>query len=259
MTSFRTVLACCLVVFSIPAHATEVKWIDWVSSSNTNGFTANGIITSGSEKINVTYNNPQGVGFFQTGTGPDYFSKRGAPYTASSPYTSTGPNGNSNNPTPSEMIALQFAGTQTLNFSKTVENLYYSFVSMNGNGYKFSQNFDVLSYTGGNVDGAGIDDSGWYGSGGVVRVDNGDGSYSLNATGGEPHGTIFFKDTFNALTWDSLTNEYWNGFTIGVEGTDKQVGGGGPSIVPLPASLPLLLVGVGGLGFLGHRRRKNQA
>ncbi|ARE39118.1 putative autotransporter protein [Rhodovulum sp. P5] len=227
------------------AQAVEVNWIDWTGSDNTNGFTAYGTITSDGETIDVVYNNPQGVGFIQTGTGANYFG-----YSGDSPYTSEGPNGNSNDPTPAEMIALRYAGTQTLTFSQTVQNLYYSYVSMNGNGYRYSQDFEILSNTGQNWDGTGNDGRGYFGSGPVVRVDNNDGTYSLNAISGEPHGTILFTDTFDTLTWQSLTNEYWNGFTIGVEGTDAQV----PDPVPLPAAAFLLIGGLGSLAALGTRR-----
>lgn len=237
-------LATTLIFAASQVAAKTVNWIDWTSSTNdSSGFSAFGTITSGTETIDVTYNNPQGVAFIQTGTGLNYFT--GSP----SPYTSTGPNGNDNAPPGAEMIALRFAGTQSLTFSKPVENLYYSFVSMNGNGYGFSQDFEILSFTGGNVDGAGTDGRGFWGSGGVERVENIDGTFSLNATGGEPHGTIFFDDVFSVLTWDSLTSENWNGFTIGVEGTQDQVSG----VVPLPAGGVLLL---SALGLLGWRARK---
>ncbi|RSK38111.1 VPLPA-CTERM sorting domain-containing protein [Rhodovulum iodosum] len=236
-----------LALSALPAAAVEVQWIDWITAYDDEGvYTVEGVITSGSETIDVTYTNAAGVGFVQTGTGTDYFTASGP----DSPYTSVGPNGVDNRPPAAEMIALRYAGVQTLTFSQTVENLYYSFVSMNGNGYRFDQDFEILSYTGGNVDGQGTDDAGYWGSGGVVKVDNGDGTYSLNATGGEPHGTIFFDDTFDSLTWASLTNEYWNGFTIGVQGTDEQVGE-----VPLPAGGVLLLSGLAGAVFVARRKR----
>lgn len=230
------------------ALATPVQWIDWQSSSSLNGFTAHGQIVSGSEIIDVTYNNPLGVSFIQTGTGINYFN-----YNGNSPYQSAGPNGVENDPTPAEMIALRFAGPQTLTFSQTVANLYLSFVSLNGNGWGFDQDFELLSFTGGDVDGQGADGAGYWGSGGVTRVDNGDGTYALNnLTSGEPHGTILFLDTFDQLTWTSLNNENWNGFTLGVQGTAEQVGG---AVVPLPAALPMLLTGVAGIGFMKRRRK----
>lgn len=234
---------------TLPAAAKPINWIDWQSSStSTAGFTAFGQITSGSEVIDVTYNNPLGVGFIQTGSGTDYFSG-GA---TNSPYTSLGTNGVENRPPAAEMIALRYAGPQTLSFSKAVENLYLSFVSLNGNGWRFDQDFTILSYTGANLDGAGPDSAGYWGSGSVQRVDNGDGTYSLNSTEGEPHGTILLPDVFSVLSWNSLTNEYWNGFTVGIEGTDEQVN---PAPVPLPAGAWFVLTGLAGLGVASRRRK----
>lgn len=241
-----------------PVSALSVNWIDWESSSTDSSgkFTATGTITSGSETIGVTYTNPQGVSFFQNGVDgntTDYFTARGP----NSPYESVGTQGVDNRPPGAELIALQFAGFQTLTFSQTVQNLYYSFVSMNGNGYEFSQDFDILSYTRADIDGAGVDSDGYWGGGLVEKVDNGGGTFSLNAitgNGSEPHGTILFTDTFDKLTWISSSNENWNGFTIGVQGTDAQVPDLPPTeVIPLPAGVWLLL---SGLGILGLTRRR---
>lgn len=239
------------------APAVTVNWIDWEEGSTdpSGTFTAIGTITSGSETIDVTYTNEQNVAFIQTGSGTDYFTARGD----NSPYESVGAQGVDNRPPGAEMIGLRFAGEQTLTFSQTVQNLYYSFVSMNGNGYAYSQEFDILSYTRADVDGDGVDSDGFWGGGLVEKVDNFDGTFSLNAIAGngtEPHGTILFTDTFDELTWTSLTSENWNGFTIGVQGTDEQVPDEprDPDVIPLPAGVWLLL---SGLGLLGLTKRRN--
>ena len=248
--------AASVLLLSGPASALTVNWIDWETGSTDDGtFTATGTITSGSETIDVTYTNVQGISFFQDGVSgntTDYFSARGP----NSPYESAGSQGVDNRPPGAEMIALRFAGEQTLTFSQTVENLYYSFVSMNGNGYEFSQDFEILSYTRADVDGEGTDSDGFWGGGLVERVDNG-GTYSLNAISGngtEPHGTILFTDTFDELTWISSSNENWNGFTIGVQGTDAQVPDGPPTdVIPLPAGIWLMLSGIGLFGMVRRR------
>jgi hypothetical protein len=48
-----------------------------------------------------------------------------------------------------------------------------------------------------------------------------------------------------------LTNEYWNGFTVGVESTAVE-GNPPPTGVPLPATW--LLMAAGGAGLLASRR-----
>lgn len=239
-----------LGLLSGPAAAVPVNWIDWQTSSSENGFTASGVITSGSEFIEVTYNNPNGVAFFQSGTGTDYFSSAGP----NSPYESTGANGVDNRPPAAEMIALRFSGQQTLTFSKTVQNLYLAFVSLNSNGWRFDQNFSILSYTGANIDGSGVDSAGFWGSGSITRIDNGDGTYSMNnLTPGEPHGTILLTDKFDALSWTSLSNENWNGFTVGVQGTDEQV----PDVSAIPVP-PAGLLMLGGLCAIAALRRSSK-
>jgi len=67
---------------------------------------------------------------------------------------------------------------------------------------------------------------------------------------GEPHGTIRFKGAFDTLTWRSLSNVYWNGFTVGVQGTAAEVF---PTNVPEPTTM--LLFGLGLLGLAGVRRK----
>ena len=222
-----TISAICL---SLNANALMINWTDWTTSNSTNGFTAIGSITSGLEVIDVTYNNPQGVGFIQTGSGTDYFQNgRSGRDPATSPYTSEGPNGVDNIPPAAEMIALQFAGTQTLSFSQPIANPYFAYVSLNQNGYGFDQDFELLSNTGSNLDGSsnGPDDFGYWGCGTSEKVLPSPGVYELNqaqqSCGTEPHGVLRFTGIFSQVSWVSLSNEFWNGFTVGIQGTDDQV------------------------------------
>ena len=170
----------------------------------------------------VTYTNPQGIHFFQTGAGSDtdYWDNAGGGRDpATSPYTSDVVE---NIPTGTDLVALKFAGSQTLTFSEVIANPVFSYVSLNGNGYAFDQDFEILSF-GDLIDG----DWGHFGCGTSFKsvVDLGGGIFEYQLLGtGEPHGTIRFLGVFETLTWRSISDETWNGFTVGVQGTAAEVG-----------------------------------
>ncbi|MGK7884770.1 MAG: PEP-CTERM sorting domain-containing protein [Crocosphaera sp.] len=232
------------------AQAANIFWTDWTDGLNTNGFTANGTITTPTSTVNVTYNNPQGIAFFQDGLGGeiDYWqNNRTGRNSATSPYTSTEVD---NIPTGTDMIALQFAGTQTLTFSETIANPVFSYVSLNGNGYAFDQDFEVLSF-GDPSDG---NDCGYWGCGTSFKqvVDLGGGNFEYQLLGtGEPHGTIRFLGAFDTVSWRSLSSENWNGFTVGVQGTETEV-----FSVPEP-STTVALLGLGLFGFYFSKKERS--
>ena len=140
-----------------------------------------GTITTPTTTVDVTYNNPRGLAFLQTGAGIDYFQNSSG--AVGSPYTSALVD---NIPTAAEMIALQFAGRQSLHFSQAIANPVFSYISLNGNGYGFDQDFDILSFG----DGVGSY-CGYWGCGtsskNVVDLGGGNFEYQLLGTG-EPHG-----------------------------------------------------------------------
>jgi hypothetical protein len=131
----------------------------------------------------------------------------------------------------------------------------FAFVSLNGNGYAFlNQDFNILS-----VGGEDGNSCGYWGCGGVTKnivdIGGGDFLFELNSTnigGTEPHGVIQFTGAFETLTWQSASNENWNGFTVGVQGTAVEIFPDDPTGVPSPTSL--LLLGLG-LTVLAARRK----
>lgn len=232
------------------AGAAQIYWTDWMGSDLDPGigFKGQGTITTPTTTVTVTYTNPRGIGFYQSGPGTDWWIPRTP--VSKSPYTSAQVD---NPPTFTDIVALQFAGNQTLQFSQTIANPVFSYVSLNGNGYAFlNQDFDILSFGDGVVKSAG-----YWGAGtsfkNIVDLGGGNIEYQLLGTG-EPHGTIQFKGAFDSVTWRSLSNEYWNGFTVGVQGTAAEVLG--PNVVPEPSTLILLATGLGGVAIAAFRRKK---
>lgn len=100
-----------------------------------------------------------GTAAFSLTGGTDYYAGGSG---STSPYTSSFVD---NRPTGTDIVALSRAGTQTLTFTQTIANPVIAFVSLNGNGYAFDQDFELLSL--GGVDGNAC---GFWGCGGATVI-----------------------------------------------------------------------------------------
>lgn len=250
--TFKQVLATTILALSCAsAGAVPIHWTDWTTggTDSSGTFEGYGTITTDTSTVSVTYNNPQGIKDFQANGGTDYWATRaGVRDAATSPFTSASID---NIPTGTDIIRLRYAGSQTLSFSEAIANPVFSYVSLNGNGYAFDQDFDILSF-GDSSDG---NTCGYWGCGTSYKsiVDLGGGvlEYQLLGTG-EPHGTIQFTGAFDTVSWRSLSSEDWNGFTVGIQGTEAEVF----SSVPEPSIMALMAIGMVGIGAASRRKMK---
>jgi hypothetical protein len=243
----RKLLVAGLLAFaSAPSFSATVFWADWTSEASTPaGYSAQATITTDTRSVGITYSNPNGIAFSQLNGGTDYYTSGGVRNAATSPFTSARID---NIPTGTDIIALRFAGTQTLTFSAPITNPTFAYISLNGNGYGFDQDFDILSF-GDPSDG---NTCGFWGCGTSFKDIVG-AEFQLRGTG-EPHGVIQFRGTFSNLSWRSLSNENWNGFTLGISSVVDPVIPP-PSAVPVPASVSLIMLGLVGLGVSKRRGR----
>jgi hypothetical protein len=97
----------------------------------------------------------------------------------------------SNEPPANDIIAFSDPGQRSLTFTTAVTDLVFAYVSINTNTYTFDHEFDLIS-----------NGEGFFGSGPVSKVNNGNGTWSLVAQSGEPHGVIQFAGTLSSLNWN---------------------------------------------------------
>ena len=202
----RQLLALAVIAALLPVTATAstVSWVDWQSSTSTEVYgqatAADGTV------VDVTYTGEWG--FVQTSCGTNYWSTSDATTYLSSTVDNA-PDDSGDSSTMCDIIALRYATSKTLTFSEPVTNPMFAVVSLNGNGYSFDRDFDILSYG-----------AGYWGTGTLTETTStaSDGTVSYELIGsGEPHGVIQFIGTFSDVTWTSLTEENWNGFNIAIE------------------------------------------
>lgn len=206
------------------ASAAPVVWVDWTSGSAGASGSAAGLVDlgpAGPDASDIAVNYSGEIAFVQTAGGTNYWT--GPSYVSAAV---------DNGPGTSDIIALSSATSKTLTFSAPVDNLFFAVVSLNGNGYSFNEDFEILS--------AGC---GYWGCGTLSKTIV-DDEYRLIGSG-EPHGVIRFNRAVSSITWTSLTNENWNGFTVGTYGAAPPI--------PEPATVALMALGL--LGVAGATRR----
>jgi len=182
-----------IFVLALPIHAAaDVIWVDWHTILENGDVEGTATVSGGT--VTVTYSGERA--FVQTSCGTNYWNP-------STPYISaTVPNA----PPDCDIIALSQATAKTLSFSEPVANVFFAVVSLNGNGYRFDRDFDILSFG-----------CGYWGCGTLTKEVN-PPTYDLIGSG-EPHGVIQLLGSFSSVSWTSLSNENWNGFSIGFEET----------------------------------------
>ena len=223
-----------MLAMSSPALSTDVKWADWINVSSDNK-TVTGVLPT-TTPISITYTNTAVFSFVQTGTGTNYWVEgTPAPYTGGS--ASYAP---SNAPTPSEMVALDLPGTNTITFGEAISGLYLAIISWNGNDAQFNQPFEVVS-----------NGSGAYGQGTLTLTSDPVNSiYGFTQTG-EPHAVLYFPGTFSSLTFTDTRAEFWHGVTVGVAMLASEVPG-----VPEPTTWAMMIAGMAMTGAAMRGRRK---
>lgn len=187
------ILFCFVILSGTPLTGlADVIWVDWQTILQNGDVEGTATVQGGT--VTVTYSGERQ--FVQTSCGTNYWNP-------STPYISaTVPNA----PPDCDIIALSQATSKMLTFSEPVANVFFAVVSLNGNGYRFDRDFDILSF-----------DCGYWGCGTLTKEVN-PPTFDLIGSG-EPHGVIQLLGSFTNVNWTSLSNENWNGFTIGFEET----------------------------------------
>jgi hypothetical protein len=216
-TSLTAFFAVVLLCFGSSCPAVTVSWVDWTSANTSS---ATGTMTFGSTTVTVNYSG-QLIGS-QTSGGTNYWS----------PTTAYLQGEVTNAPPTPDILQMSTAVSRSLTFSRPVTDLYFAYVSLNGNGFVFSQDFTIVSQG-----------TGYWGTGTATKSSPSAGQFALTGTSGEPHGLIKFTGTFSSLSWTSNSNENWYGFTVA-------------AAVPEPSSASLLVAGTIGLLALSRRRKK---
>lgn len=226
------------LVAPVSANA-QVVWTDWLSTGP--GSTVNGSLAVPGGAT-VTYTGP--YNFAQVTPGTDYWrSSPGVPWAA---YDTPGA------PTNTDFIQLVASGSHRVVFSAPVLNPYMAIISQGQPSFPVTYNFLGGAKFKVVDEGRGPFGDGWYQLDGVPTNLNGpNASLSSRLDGFEFHGIIQLQGSFSQLDWTSSPAEYWHGFTVGVDGLAPP-----PGVVPEPATVSLVGLGLFGVFAAARRRRR---
>lgn len=220
------------------AWAAPVIWTDWISGTAGAASAAGGAIDlgpAGADPSDIAVNYTGEIQFIQTAPATNYWTGPNTTYQSALV---------DNRPGSTDIIALSRATSKTLTFSQAVDNLFFAVVSLNGNGYSFNEDFEIVSFG-----------PGFWGNGTLTKQLVGSEFRLIGS--GEPHGVIRFNRAVSAITWTSLTNENWNGFTVGTYGLAPPVNPPTTPAIPEPGTYALMGLGLAALAGV-TRRRKNK-
>ncbi|HVL39163.1 MAG TPA: hypothetical protein VM328_07210 [Fimbriimonadaceae bacterium] len=214
----RSLIVTALVGVGVAAQAVPYYYVDWTSATSTS---ATGTITlPDASTITVHVTGP--MAFVQTAGGTNYWNFNSSIYTSSQ--VSNAPNHSS------DIVAIDRASTYTVTFSRPVQDLAMSIMSLGRTNLHVSYDFnhDFTIHNSGN---------GHWGGGTPSLFED----VPTVLRGVEGHGVIVFDGSVSTLTWVSNPSEFWHGFTFGVAG------------VAIPAPGAALAFGV---ALLAQRRRR---
>eukprot|EP01124_Arcella_intermedia_P013525 TRINITY_DN19934_c0_g1_i2.p1 TRINITY_DN19934_c0_g1~~TRINITY_DN19934_c0_g1_i2.p1 ORF type:complete len:450 (+),score=39.67 TRINITY_DN19934_c0_g1_i2:40-1389(+) len=115
-------------------------------------------------------------------------------------------------PPASHIIRISHAQMNYFEFSQPVSGAVLAVARLSANSYLFDTDFTVYSSGDGTTNAPG-----YWGAGTLLREATPYGKYSLSGTG-EPHGVIGIPGSHTSLFFNSMNEENWNGFNIGVFG-----------------------------------------